>query len=100
MMMIGVGTKSLVVYLPMLEWLPRFRLNGSALPLSGPSPVSVSLGAFFFLTFYISRVFNIFFLQGGVVDVRKGDVLAFLLYESNESKEEKENSLLLGVLRA
>lgn len=52
-MMIGVGIKSLVVYLPMLEWLPRLRLNGSALPLSGPSPVSVSLEAFFFLTFYI-----------------------------------------------
>lgn len=43
----------MVVYLPMLEWLPRLRLNGSALPLSGPSPVSVSLG-FFFLTFYIN----------------------------------------------
>lgn len=49
-----MGGKSLVVvYLPMLEWLPRLRLNGSALPLSGPSPVSVSLG-FFFLTFYIN----------------------------------------------
>lgn len=33
------------VDLPILEWLPKFRLKGSALPLSG-SFGSVSLGAF------------------------------------------------------
>jgi hypothetical protein len=35
----------LLPYLPMLEWLPRLRLKGSALPLSG-SLGSVSFGAF------------------------------------------------------
>lgn len=68
------GNKSLVVYLPMLEWLPRLRLNGSALPLSGPSPVSVSLGAFFFLTFYEfkKRAYVHILLGGAVVDERRG----------------------------
>lgn len=41
--------KGTTIYSPILEWLPRFRLKGSALPLSG-SVGSVSFGAF--LGFY------------------------------------------------